>query len=225
MRAAVRGDLERAQARRDADPWRAPEPRARTDPVSESGGLRASGARGRSREPSSLLRLSRSLRPSPCGGRAGAGAEPEPPTPPESEHQARLPLAAVPLGVLGVDPGRLERGVEVREVLHPDDPPVADRHDRGVALDAELAPRLERPVVVGVAASPVRRGTRRRPGRPRRRSARARRGTAPGSARRRRRGRPRCRRTTAAPRRAGTTRSSGSSSSAIASKSPSMNAR
>ena len=26
MRAAVRGDLERAQARRDADPWRAPEP-------------------------------------------------------------------------------------------------------------------------------------------------------------------------------------------------------
>jgi hypothetical protein len=26
MRAAVRGDLERAQARRDADPWRTPEP-------------------------------------------------------------------------------------------------------------------------------------------------------------------------------------------------------
>ena len=28
MRAAVRGDLERARARREADPWREPEPRA-----------------------------------------------------------------------------------------------------------------------------------------------------------------------------------------------------
>jgi hypothetical protein len=32
MRAAVRGDLERARARREADPWRAPEP---AEPVAD----------------------------------------------------------------------------------------------------------------------------------------------------------------------------------------------
>ena len=35
MRAAVRGDLERARARREADPWRTPEPERQPDPEPE----------------------------------------------------------------------------------------------------------------------------------------------------------------------------------------------
>ena len=55
MRAAIRGDLERSRARRDADPWRAPEPR---------GGGRDSG-RARAAECSSPCR-SANRSPSPC---------------------------------------------------------------------------------------------------------------------------------------------------------------
>ena len=35
MRAAVRGDMERARARREADPWRAPEPAEQAEPEPE----------------------------------------------------------------------------------------------------------------------------------------------------------------------------------------------
>ena len=37
MRAAIRGDIERARARREADPWRAPEPAPRAVPEPEPG--------------------------------------------------------------------------------------------------------------------------------------------------------------------------------------------
>jgi hypothetical protein len=36
MRAAVRGDIERARARREADPWRTPEAEQRTEPEPET---------------------------------------------------------------------------------------------------------------------------------------------------------------------------------------------
>ena len=36
MRAAVRGDLERARARREADPWRTPEPEPAAEPEAEN---------------------------------------------------------------------------------------------------------------------------------------------------------------------------------------------
>ena len=86
-------------------------------------------------------------------------AEPEPVVTPEPElaapepepEPARLPRRArsaptrpvrpalrAPLVVLGVDPGRFERGVEVGEVLHLDHATVADSDDRRIALDAEL---------------------------------------------------------------------------------------
>jgi hypothetical protein len=35
MRAAIRGDIERARARREADPWRTPEPEQRAEPAPE----------------------------------------------------------------------------------------------------------------------------------------------------------------------------------------------
>jgi hypothetical protein len=36
MRAAVRGDIERARARREADPWRTPEPEPEAEPEAEN---------------------------------------------------------------------------------------------------------------------------------------------------------------------------------------------
>ena len=135
MRAAIRGDLERAQARRDADPWREPEPEP--EPIQS---LRPEVSETPAPEPdrslSSPFAPSRSLKPEPV-----AEVEPEePPTPPVSDTKRGFLSRLFSLGVLGVDPGGLERGVEVRIVLDPHDPSVANRHDGGVPLDAELAP-------------------------------------------------------------------------------------
>jgi hypothetical protein len=77
MRAAVRGDLERAQARRDADPWREPEPepiQSLSPEVPETPALEAE------REPELLFAPEPEPEPEPV-----AEVEPEPPTPPVSD--------------------------------------------------------------------------------------------------------------------------------------------
>jgi hypothetical protein len=78
MRAAVRGDLERAQARRDADPWRAPEPQPEpiqplSPEVSETPALEAE------REPELPLAPEPEREPEAV---AEVEPEPEPPAPP-----------------------------------------------------------------------------------------------------------------------------------------------
>ena len=174
MRAAIRGDLERARARRNGtravvEPAREPEPTAEAAPEPAAGaGRRAESSRGslaRAQSRSRALDESRHAR-SPGGSpvRAGAGRRavhspspcaewtPEPVAQKALAHRQGFLLVADRAHLaLAVDAGRLEGGLEVRVVLHPDDAPVADRDDRGVALDAELPPRLERPRVVLVA--------------------------------------------------------------------------
>ena len=122
MRAALRGDLERARERRGETLLdREPEPEPEPEPQAEVSDTHEETS-------DVVVPVSDTLEPEP---------EPEP----EPRADAEAPLALVPARLaLALDPGRLERRLEVREVLHADDAPVADRHDRRVALDAELPP-------------------------------------------------------------------------------------
>ena len=80
--------------------------------------------------------------------RASCGSWRSPRTTPSAERRV--------LEVRLVHAERLERGGDVRVLLHAHDALVADGHDRAEAADREPPPRLERPVVERVGLGPRR---------------------------------------------------------------------